>query len=381
MRKIYLPILTLGVFLVTVVRQNPSELFESKEHYFMLEEITNELEFPWGMDFLPNGDILITEKYSGNLRVIRNDKLDEAAIAGLPSNIYSGGQGGLLDVLVHPNFVQNHYIFLSYSGTGDGGNGTEVIRAEFDGQRLRKVKKIFTAWPKTNGSHHFGSRLAIAKDQTLFITLGDRYHKMHEAQNPSNHFGSVIRINIDGSVPKDNPFIELENHREEIYSYGHRNGQGIAVRSSDGTIWMHEHGPRGGDELNILQKPGANYGWPAITYGIDYSGAIISNKKTAVGMEQPVAYWVPSIAPCGMAFYDGPAFAKWEGDLFVGALAGQHLRRIRLKGNKLVEQEVLLKDYARIRDVASGPEGFIYLLTDSNEGKLVRLKPVANLDG
>ena len=353
----------------------------SQEHNFNLEELTNELEFPWGLDFLPDGDILVTEKYKGTLRLIKGGKLIQTPIEGLPKNIYHGGQGGLLDVLVHPNYLTNGLIFLSYSGLADGGNGTEVIRARYDGRKLLEVKKIFSAWPKTSGSHHFGSRMAIATDGTLFITLGDRYHKMKEAQDPSNHFGSVVRINIDGTIPENNPFIKNQNYRKEIFSFGHRNGQGLAVRPSDGTIWMHEHGPRGGDELNLLDKPGSNYGWPAITYGIDYSGATISEKTSQLGMEQPIAYWVPSIAPCGMAFYESESFPRWKGDLFIGALAGQHLRRLRLKDKQVIKQEVLLNGFARIRDVGVGPDGLIYLITDSNQGQLLRLKPITKLDG
>tara|TARA_Y100000589_G_scaffold144170_1_gene137660 strand:- start:5477 stop:6622 length:1146 start_codon:yes stop_codon:yes gene_type:complete len=352
-----------------------AEMHESNQHNFRTEIITNKLEYPWAVDFLPSGEILVTEKKSKRLRIVRNGQLDSKPIKGLPANIDSDGQGGLLDILVHPNYALNKTIFLSYSGFGKGGKGTEVVRAKLQGYKLIHLDKIFTVEPKTKGSHHYGSRMDFAADGTLFITVGDRYHQMDESQNPDNHMGTVLRINEDGSIPADNPFVNHKTHKPEIYSYGHRNGQGIAWRSSNNTMWMHEHGPRGGDELNILDKPGANYGWPAITYGIDYSGAIISDKTSAQGMEQPVVYWVPSIAPCGMTFYTGEKFLNWKDNLFIGALRGSHIRRLVLKDNRVIEQEVLLKNYGRIRDVISGPDGFLYFITDAVNGQLVRITP------
>ncbi|HSM41163.1 MAG TPA: PQQ-dependent sugar dehydrogenase [Afifellaceae bacterium] len=340
---------------------------------FRLETLAEGLDHPWSLAFLPNGDMLVTER-TGYLRVVRNGRLDPEPVAGVP-RVATRGQGGLLDVAVDPGFAENRFIYLSYAGADGRSAGTEVVRARFNGDSLSDVQSIFRAEPKTRGGRHFGSRLVIDRDGYLFISLGDRGDHMKEAQNTGSHLGSIIRINRDGTVPQDNPFVGQDGARPEIWSYGHRNVQGMTMHPETGAIWAHEHGPRGGDEVNIIRR-GANYGWPAITYGIDYSGAIISDKTSAPGMEQPVVYWVPSIAPSGMAFYDGMAFPQWRGDLFVGALAGRHLRRLEMDGDRVTAQEVLLDDLAeRIRDVRSGPDGSLYLLTDSPRGRVLRLAP------
>lgn len=348
---------------------------QSDQHKFKVVSYVENLHYPWGMAFLPSGDMLVTEKSKKQLRLIQNGKLVASPISGLPSNIDAGGQGGLLDVTVHPNFKENKFVYISYSGTGKGGKGTEVARGKLVDKSLEDLKVIFKVSPKTGGSHHYGSRLQFAKDGTLFITTGDRYSYLKESQNPENHLGSVLRINDDGSIPKDNPFVNHPKYKPEIYSYGHRNAQGLTLNKHDNSIWLHEHGPRGGDELNKLDKPGANYGWPKVTYGIDYSGAIISNKTEAPGIIPPVVYWKPSIAPSGMSFYSGDKFPKWTNNLFVGALSGAHLRRIIFEGDKVIKQEVLLEHSARFRDVKTGPDGFIYLLTDDRDGQILRLEP------
>ncbi len=346
---------------------------QSEQHAFRLETVAEGLGNPWGLAFLPGGDILVSER-GGDLRVIRDGRLDPEPVAGVPA-VATRGQGGLLDIAVDPGFAENRFIYLSYAGADGRSAGTEVVRARFDGDSLSDVQRIFRAEPKTRGGRHFGSRLVIDRDGYLFISLGDRGDHMKEAQNTGSHLGSIIRINRDGTVPQDNPFAGQEGARPEIWSYGHRNVQGMTMHPETGAIWAHEHGPRGGDEVNIVRR-GANYGWPAITYGIDYSGAIISDKTSAPGMEQPVVYWVPSIAPSGMAFYDGEAFPQWRGDLFVGALAGRHLRRLEMDGDRVTAQEVLLDDLAeRIRDVRSAPDGSLYLLTDSPRGRVLRLAP------
>lgn len=343
---------------------------------FKITTIAQGLEYPWGMAFLPDGRFLVSER-EGRLRLVGDDGLDDEPIIGLPDNMYIEGQGGLLDVVVHPDFEQNKLVYFSYAGSDEGGAGTEVARANLRDKKLENLEVVFRADPKTDGQNHYGSRLLFAPDGTLFITLGDRYAFMKEAQNRGNHLGTIIRINDDGSFPLDNPFFGNLNHKPEIYAYGVRNAQGIALRPSDNSIWYHEHGPRGGDELNIL-KAGSNYGWPEITYGIDYSGAVISDKTDAPGMEQPVVFWDPSIAPSGMDFYDGDQFPAWKGDIFLGALAHRHLRRLKLEGNVVIEQEVLLQDLGeRVRDVKSGPDGFLYILTDSHDGKILRLEPVS----
>ena len=349
------------------------EIEQSQRHDFRIETLADGLEHPWGLAFLPDGGILITER-PGRLRLYKDGALQPEPIAGVPE-VVARGQGGLLDVALHPDFAGNGLVYLSYAGAGEDGAGTEVARARFDGAALHDLEVIFRAEPKVGGGNHFGSRLRFAGDGTLYVTLGDRFRYMKEAQSLGNHLGTIVRLNDDGSVPDDNPFVGRRDARPEIFSYGHRNVQGLAVQPGTGALWAHEHGPQGGDELNIL-KPGANYGWPAITYGIDYSGAIISDKTAAPGMEQPVVYWVPSIAPSGMAFYDGDAFPEWRGDLFLGALSHLHLRRLEIEGDKVVAQEELLTGLsARIRDVRAGPDGLLYVLTDSSDGMLLRLVP------
>ncbi len=346
----------------------------SEQATFRVATLAEGLNHPWGMAFLPDGGILITER-SGSLRLFKDGKLAPDPVDGTPE-VAARGQGGLLDVVVHPAFAENGLIYLSYAGAGDGGAGTEGARGRLEGNALKDLEVIFRAQPKTNGGRHFGSRLVFANDGSLYISLGDRGSFMRESQNPANHIGTVVRLNDDGSVPDDNPFIGQADKRQEIFSYGHRNVQGMTLHPETGAVWAHEHGPRGGDEVNLL-KAGANYGWPAITYGIDYSGAIISDKTAAPGMEQPVVYWDPSIAPSGMAFYQGDKFPQWQGDLFVGALAHLHLRRLELEGDKVVAQESLLVDLSqRIRDVRSGPDGYLYVLTDRSNGQLLRLEPL-----
>ncbi|MEJ2176902.1 MAG: PQQ-dependent sugar dehydrogenase, partial [Gammaproteobacteria bacterium] len=345
---------------------------ESEQADFSVKEVVKGLDHPWALAFLPDGDILITER-SGQLRIVKNGELVPDPVQGLP-DIYASGQGGLLDIALHPAFSDNQLLYLSYSARDKTVAGTEIARAKIVNGALQEVQTIFSVEPKTSGRNHYGSRFAFAQDGTLLITIGDRYSFMQEAQNPSNHLGSIIRIRDDGSIPKDNPFINDPNARPEVFSYGHRNPQGLTIRPDKNQVWSHEHGPRGGDEVNII-RAGANYGWPAITYGIDYGGAIISEFTEAPGMEQPVVYWDPSIAPSGMTFYTGSVFTEWQGDLFIGALKATHLRRLELEGDKVTGQEVLLKNLGeRIRDVRQGPDGFLYVLTDSAKpnGRLLR---------
>ncbi|WP_193173421.1 PQQ-dependent sugar dehydrogenase [Nisaea nitritireducens] len=346
----------------------------SDVHDFRVTQLAGGLDHPWGLAFLPDGRILVTER-EGALRIVGPDGLEPEPVRGTPK-VYASGQGGLLDVVLHPDFSENRLVYLSFAGRGDGGAGTEVARGRLVDDALVDLDVIFRQSPKVGGGRHFGSRLVFAPDGTLFVSMGDRGSYMNEAQNLGTHIGTIARIMDDGSVPADNPFVGRSGALPEIYSYGHRNVQGMALRPGTSTIWAQEHGPRGGDEVNIL-RPGRNYGWPAITYGIDYSGAIISDKTEAPGMEQPVVYWVPSIAPSGMEFYNGDKFPNWRGNLFVGALAHMHLRRLVLDGDRVTEQEVLLEDLEeRIRAVKQGPDGYLYVLTDSSAGDLLRLEPM-----
>jgi glucose/arabinose dehydrogenase len=347
---------------------------ESEEHAFAVVTLVRGLEHPWGLAFLPGGDLLVTER-PGRLRLVRGgDLLLDDPVRGTPE-VNNRRQGGLLDVALHPDFASNQLVYLSYAADGERGAGTEVCRGRLVEGQLLDVEVIFVQRPKTSGSLHYGSRLLFARDGTLYVTLGERYRHMDRAQDPGDHLGTVVRIAPDGSIPPDNPFADGTGGAPEVFTYGHRNVQGIDQRPGDGAIWIHEHGPKGGDEVNIL-RPGANYGWPAITYGVDYSGAVISEQTHAPGMKQPVIQWTPSIAPCGMAFYRGDAFPRWRDDLFVGALKHTHVRRLVLDGDQVVHQEELLRERARrIRDVNVGPDGLIYLLTDHADGELLRLEP------
>ena len=353
-----------------------AETLQSELHKFKVEVVAENLLNPWGIAFLPGGDILITER-PGNLRIIRNGKLSPFPLAGLPE-INERGQGGLMGITLHPSFNENRWIYLAYAGKGRGGYGTEVIRATLEADKLEDITSIFRALPKSRGGRHFGSRLVFKTDGTLFISLGDRGNRP-SAQKLNDHRGSLIRVNDDGSLPPDNPFVKQIGVRPEIYSYGHRNIQGMTLNPSTGDLWTHEHGPQGGDELNIV-KPGLNYGWPVITYGVNYGiGTKIGESTRKDGMEQPIHKWIPSIAPSGMAFYTGDQFPKWRGDLFLGSLKFGLLVRLEVdEKNRIVGEEHMLNGrYGRIRDVVQGPDGFIYLLTDERDGQLLRLVPSA----
>jgi len=348
-----------------------SETINTKNYQLNIETVVDGLDHPWGIAFLPDGDSLITER-SGKLRKITSGKLLEQAVTGLPV-IKEKGQGGLLGIALHPDYKNNQLVYLSYAGQEEGGYGTEVVRGKLQGMKLNNVQKIFTALPKSRGGRHFGSRLVFANDGTLFISLGDR-GKQDTAQDINDHRGSLIRINDDGSIPKDNPFIDRENAKPEIYTYGNRNMQGMALNIITGEIWTHEHGPQGGDEVNIM-RAGVNYGWPVITYGVNYGiGTKIGEGTHKHGMEQPIHKWVPSIAPSGMTFYTGKQFSEWKGDLFVGSLKFGLLVRLEIHGNKIVGEERMLHGkYGRIRDVVEGPEGSLYILTDEHDGKLLKI--------
>jgi glucose/arabinose dehydrogenase len=318
--------------------------------------------------------MLVTER-PGRLRVVGKDgKLALQSVSGLPQ-IAAHGQGGLLDIALHPRFPQNGLVYLSYAARGDGGVGTEVARGRLSGYRLENVEVIFRQQPKGSTGRHFGSRLLFDREGYLYITLGDR-GEMERAQKADDHAGSVIRLHDDGRVPADNPFVGRPGWKPEKYTLGNRNLQGAALHPRTGLLWTHEHGPQGGDEVNVI-RPGVNYGWPVITYGVNYGiGTRIGEGAQKAGMAQPLHYWVPSIAPSGMAFYTGDRFPGWRGDLFVGALRDQTLVRLTLDGEKVVSEERMLKNVlGRIRDVRNGPDGFLYLRTDESNGVLARIEP------
>ncbi|RIX84797.1 PQQ-dependent sugar dehydrogenase [Acidovorax cavernicola] len=343
------------------------------------ETVASGLENPWGVAFLPEGRFVVTEK-PGRLRLVAADGKVGAPIQGLPP-VAAGGQGGLLDVLADSGFAQNRTLYFCYAepeASGGSANSTALARARLsaDGTKLEALKVIFSQKPKVASRAHFGCRIVEARDGTLFLTLGDRFSRKEDAQTLDNHHGKVVRIAKDGSVPKDNPFVGKAGALPEIWSYGHRNGQGAAL-APDGRFWMTEHGPQGGDEINI-PRAGVNHGWPVITYGENYGGGKIGEGITRKdGMEQPLHYWVPSIAPSGMAFLSSDRYgAGWKGNLFVGSLKFGYLDRIELKDDKVVAEHKLLADgRARIRDVKQGPDGLLYVLTDESDGKLLRLRP------
>ncbi len=341
----------------------------------MVETVAEGLIHPWAIAFLPDGRMLVTER-PGRMRLANMEGQVTAPIEGVPK-VFAQGQGGLLDVALAPDFQSSGTIYFSYAEPREGGrNGTAVARARLvegdDRPRLEDVQIIFRQQPSYRADVHFGSRIVVAPDGKLFITLGERF-QMQYAQDLSRHWGKVVRINPDGSVPEDNPFVGREGARPEIWSYGHRNPQAAGLHPETGELWIVDHGPRGGDEVNVVRK-GLNYGWPVINYGRHYSGQDIPEKRE--GMEQPLYYWDPSIAPSGMTFYTADRAPQWRGNLFVGALAGRHLARLVLDGEEVTAEEQLLKDLnERIRDVRQGPDGAIYVATDSPNGRILRVTP------
>ena len=341
----------------------------------MVETVAEGLIHPWAIAFLPDGRMLVTER-PGRMRLVNMEGQVTAPLEGVPK-VFAQGQGGLLDVALAPDFQSSGTIYFSYAEPREGGrNGTTVARARLvegdDRPRLEDVQIIFRQQPSYRADVHFGSRIVVAPDGKLFITLGERF-QMQYAQDLSRHWGKVVRINPDGSVPEDNPFVGREGARPEIWSYGHRNPQAAGLHPDTGELWIVDHGPRGGDEVNVVRK-GLNYGWPVINYGRHYSGQDIPEKRE--GMEQPLYYWDPSIAPSGMTFYTADRAPQWRGNLFVGALAGRHLARLVLDGEEVTAEEQLLKDLnERIRDVRQGPDGAIYVATDSPNGRILRVTP------
>jgi glucose/arabinose dehydrogenase len=365
----------IGIGLVLAAAAAGAQVVKSEAHALRVVTVTGGLEHPWGLAFLPDGRMLVTER-AGRLRILSRDgALAAQPVAGAP-RVEASGQGGLLDVALHPRFTENGLVYLSYAARDAGGVGTEVARARLDGDRLVDLQVIFTMQPKSGGGRHFGSRLVFDRAGHLFVTLGDRGDQ-DRAQRLDDHAGTIVRLHDDGRVPADNPFVKRAGARPEIYSFGNRNVQGAALHPRTGELWAHEHGPQGGDELNVI-RAGVNYGWPVITYGVNYGlGTRIGEGTAKPGMAQPVHYWVPtSIAPSGMAFYEGDRFPRWKGDLFIGALRERMLVRLRLDGEKVVHEERLLRGtVGRIRDVRAGPDGLLYLLTDESNGSLVRLEP------
>lgn len=356
--------------------QTQSLIIQSDKQAFRVSTLTRGLENPWSMAFLPDGRMLVTER-AGRMRILdKHFKLDPTPIEGLP-DIVARGQGGLFDVVLHPDFSSNGWIYWSYNAPGPGGWGTALARGKLQGHRMIDVQVLFSMEPKTRSGQHFGGRIVFDKTGHLFLTLGDRGDK-ERAQYLNDHAGSVLRLHDDGRVPYDNPFVKKNEAKPEKWTLGNRNIQGAAIHPQTGALWTHEHGPQGGDEINVLFA-GRNYGWPVITHGVNYGiGTKIGEGQVKSGMEQPSYIWTPSIAPSGMAFVKGNKFINWDGNILVGALRDQSLVRLELDGDKVLREERMLKgQVGRIRDVRLGPDGLIYLLTDAADGALLRLEPAS----
>jgi glucose/arabinose dehydrogenase len=370
------------LLMVTGSLLSADTVMRSALHDYRVVPVVEGLVQPWSIAFLPGGDMLITER-PGRLRVVRNGKLLPQAVEGVPK-VFHSSQGGLLEVMPHPNFASNRLLYLTYSkpGATDAQARTAIIRGRFENDRLVDAKEIFDA--VAQGRNHFSGKIAFDKNGFMFVTLGDRQVppegnlEAHPAQDLSNHHGKIIRLHDDGRVPADNPFVNRAGAKPEIWSYGHRNVQGLAIHPETGDLWADEHGPQGGDELNRIQ-PGRNYGWPVIGYGVNYNTGLAIHAGThRQGMEQPMHVWVPSIGISGLMFYTGDKFPQWRGHLFVGAMAGQHLVRLTMNGPRT--QEMLVQGMGRVRDVRQSPDGFIYLVTDDRDGKptpVLRLEPVS----
>jgi glucose/arabinose dehydrogenase len=324
---------------------------------YKTEVVVPDLNIPWGFVFLPDGTLLITEKSGELLHFKEGEKI---IIEGLPE-VYLRGQGGLLDIELHPDYNQNGWLYITHvssEGEGDGGN-TALIRAKLSGNKLKNVERLYKTGPNSKRGQHFGSRITFDNDGFLYFSVGDRGNRDLNPQDITRDCGKIYRLNADGSIPEDNPFVETPNAKTAIFSYGHRNPQGMVKHPETGKIWIHEHGPKGGDEINIIQK-GKNFGWPIISYGINYSGTTLTENTALPGMEQPLFYWVPSIAPSGMAFVTSDIYPDWKGNLLVGSLKFGYLERLVLKNDKVVTRDKLLEGMGRVRSVRQGPDGYIY---------------------
>jgi len=380
-RRILLGVLIVGALSIVAIavtigsRPEPVPQFTTEHYAIRIVTVVTRLTHPWSLAFLPDGDMLVTER-DGALRRIHNGALQRRSIAGTP-RVHSTGQEGLLDVALHPRFAQNHLLYLTYSKEGPGGTTIALARGKLEGDVLQDVQDIFVAdnWSRQDGN--IGSRIAFRSDGTLLMTTGER-HEQRPAQDPSNHSGKILRLRDDGSVPPDNPFAAMPAYRQEIFTLGHRNPQGLAIHPTTGVVYETEHGPLGGDELNVIVG-GKNYGFPTVTYGRNYDGSSISNETSRPGMEEPLKYWVPSIAPSGLAIYTGDRFPKWRDNLFVGAMArrdvGTQLYRIDISTTPPHIESMLKSPPRRIRDVREGPDGLLYLLTDEGDDRLLRIEP------
>ncbi len=371
-------LLTAVVLLAACAKKESAEevftgkVIESEKQKFGIDTITAELTNPWGIAFLPDGRILITER-AGEIRIVKDGKLLPEKIGNVPA-VFANGQGGLLDIKLHPDYASNGWIYLTYAKPGEGGGGTVVARAKLEGNNLTNLEELFSALPLSGSGAHFGSRVVFDGKGYIFFSCGERGTK-ENAQDLTNHLGKILRLHEDGKVPTDNPFVNTPGAKPEIWSYGHRNPQGLVYDKTTETLWDVEHGPMGGDELNKVEK-GKNYGWPVITYGMNYDSTAITDITEKEGMEQPVFYWKPSIATCGLALVTSDKYPSWKGNLMVGALAKQHIARVELDAQgKFVKQEKLLEKMARVRAIEQSPDGYLYVATET-PGMLLKLVPI-----
>ncbi len=346
----------------------------SEVQKFKVDTVVEGLDVPWGLEFLPNGDLLISER-GGDLFRFTNDR-QKQKITGVPT-VKARGQGGLLDLELHPDYEQNDWIYMSYSSPNPNNSDlatTAIMRAKLEGNQLVNQEVIFRAEPESNKRHHYGSKLEFDRDGYLYFSVGDRGNRDRNPQYLDNDCGKIHRINDDGSIPEDNPFVNKAGAQPSIYSYGHRNPQGLCMHPETGRMWSDEHGPKGGDEINLIAA-GKNYGWPVISFGINYNGTIFTNDTAKAGMEQPISYWVPSIAPCGMTFVKGDRYPMWKNNILTGALRFEYLKRVVLDGDKVVHEENLLENIGRVRNVEMSPDGYIYVAIE-HPGKILKLVPV-----
>ena len=363
MKSYFFLILINSIFYITscISQENPPLIETPDQSKYTTELIVDGIDIPWGMDFINEEELLVTDKKGTLYHVLRGVKTE---VSGLPK-IYVRGQGGLLDVALHPNFKSNGIVYLAISVNieGDEGGNTALYRGTYEEFKIKNIELLYKAVPNTKKGQHWGSRIVFDDEGHLFFGVGDRGNRDVNPQDLKKDGGKIYRLNLDGSIPDDNPFINLEGAKKAIYTYGNRNPQGLIFHYKTGELWEHEHGPKGGDEINILEK-GKNFGWPVITYGINYSGTSITDKREMPGMEQPLYYWVPSIAPSGMAFSTSGVYKDWEGDLFVGSLKFKYLERLVIKDKKVVKREKILDEIGRVRNVKEGPDGYLYLGVD-----------------
>ena len=347
-----------------------AQYVSSEKMNYWVDTIAVDLDNPWGLTFLPNNDLLVTER-DGEILVVRDGQLLSDKIQGVP-DVFAKGQGGLFEVQLHPQYESNGWLYISYAAKGKGGGNTAIMRAKLDGFNLTEKEVIFQATPFVNGGNHFGGRMEFDRDGYLYLSVGERGTRSN-AQKLSNHSGKVFRLRDDGSVPNDNPFVNNNGAKPEIFTLGNRNPQGMAIHPESGKIWIHEHGPKGGDEINVLIA-GANYGWPEVTFGKNYSGTTITEYTTKEGMEDPLHHWTPSIAPCGMSFVTSDLFSNWKGNLLVGSLKFRYVARLELDGEQVLHEEKLLENIGRIRAITQGPDGYLYVSAES-PGMVVRIIP------